>query len=148
MTQLLLLTRALEEEEHKELPSAMHTRRASTTFAGRFSQQVPNLPEPHVERGTGVLRRLSLSSGGLMKVFPVSIRVATTSQPTPQPADSSSFSPQSPPAVPPNSAVSPRVMPLGRDAKPRRSATVSEKPRRAPSPMGERMLKGHFDGFN
>jgi hypothetical protein len=22
------------------------------------------------------------------------------------------------------------------------------RPRRAPSPMGERILKGHFDGFN
>ncbi|KAG6374420.1 hypothetical protein JVT61DRAFT_4457 [Boletus reticuloceps] len=29
----------------------------------------------------------------------------------------------------------------------RRSATVVERPRRAPSPMGERILKGHFDGL-
>jgi len=118
------------EEDEKELPATTHARRASTAFAGRFNQPPLNLPEPQaqVERGTGLLRRLSLSSAGLMK-----------------PADQS-FSPSSPPGVPPNSAVSP----IGKrfDVKSRRSATISEKPRRAPSPMGERILKGHFDGFN
>ncbi|GLB40236.1 hypothetical protein LshimejAT787_0801070 [Lyophyllum shimeji] len=58
----------------------------------------------------------------------------------------------SPPSPPPNTAVSPtaKSVPFPRDTKPRRSATLNEgtKPRRAPSPMGERILKGHFDGFN
>lgn len=56
------------------------------------------------------------------------------------------------PSPPPNSAVS--SSPIMHDFLPkrkaRRSATVTEhtRPRRAPSPMGERILKGHFDGFN
>jgi len=59
---------------------------------------------------------------------------------------------RSPPNAPPNTAVSPtqNSLPFGRD-KPHRSATISAadgRPRRAPSPMGERILKGHFDGFN
>jgi hypothetical protein len=79
-----------------------------------------------VERGTALLRRLSLSSGSFAK-------------------------PQNEGPVPPNSAVSPTsTRPFRMDTKPRRSATVNEgaRPRRAPSPMGERILKGHFDGFN
>jgi len=125
----------LEEDEQKEPASAFHARRASTVVAGRFGQQPQNtLPDPHVERGAGLLRRLSLSSAAFGK-------------PDPQ-----SFSPASPPNAPPNSAVSPVAsnLPFPRDSKPRRSATISvtEKSRRAPSPMGERILKGHFDGFN
>jgi hypothetical protein len=86
--------------------------------------------EPHHERGVNVLRRLSL--GG--------IRKAATD--IPQPTS---------PLAPPNSAVS--SSPITTTAtqpnrKFRRSATVVERPHRAPSPMGERILKGHFDGFN
>lgn len=67
------------------------------------------------------------------------------------------------PATPPNTAVPntavdssngsqkmPNVNAQG--ARMRRSATVNVdgggRTRRAPSPMGERILKGHFDGFN
>lgn len=62
------------------------------------------------------------------------------------------------PVTPPNTAVSPSAdgakVPLvsPRGTRARRSATLSVdgggRPRRAPSPMGERILKGHFDGFN
>eukprot|EP00914_Ancora_sagittata_P000463 GHVO01001223.1.p1 GENE.GHVO01001223.1~~GHVO01001223.1.p1 ORF type:complete len:177 (-),score=6.95 GHVO01001223.1:278-808(-) len=112
-------------------PAAHHARRASMTVADRFSQ--PNntaaLPESHVERGAGLLRRLSLSTGASAFGKP-------------------SFN-QSPEA-PPNTAVSPTAqnLPFPRDAKHRRATTASARPRRAPSPMGERILKGHFDGFN
>ncbi|KAF8223859.1 hypothetical protein L208DRAFT_1425949 [Tricholoma matsutake] len=116
-------------EEEQEIPAATHARRASAVVAGRFAQsQTQPLPDPHVERGTAFLRRLSLSSGPFAK-------------PLNEGTD-----------PPPNSAVSPvSTSKLSlRDTKPRRSATVNEggKPRRAPSPMGERILKGHFDGFN
>jgi len=117
-----------DEETDKEIPVAAHARRASATVANRFSQPQTMLPDTHKERGTNLLRRLSLSSAAFK----------------PQ------FGPKSPPSPPPNTAVSPtaRGAPFG--TKPRRSATIAEsaKPRRAPSPMGERILKGHFDGFN
>ncbi|KAF8071760.1 hypothetical protein FPV67DRAFT_1447258 [Lyophyllum atratum] len=121
------------EEEEAEVPAAHHARRASTTVAGRFTQSQPTaLPDPQFERGSGLLRRLSLSTGAFAK---------TPGEGRP-----------SPPSPPPNTAVSPtpKSMPFSRDTKPRRSATINEgsKARRAPSPMGERILKGHFDGFN
>ncbi|KAJ7679117.1 hypothetical protein DFH06DRAFT_505397 [Mycena polygramma] len=118
------------EEDEKELPAVSHARRASTAVAGRFAQP-PNtaLPEGHSERGQGLLRRLSLSSAFM------------------NPSDGK----RSPPNAPPNTAVSPTQDSLPfRDTK-RRSATLSVpegRARRAPSPMGERILKGHFDGFN
>jgi len=112
-------------------PAAHHARRASVTVAERFNQSnnAPALPESHVERGAGLLRRLSLSTG----------------------APAYGKSSYSPPEVPPNTAVSPTAqnLPFPRDAKHRRATTNSGvPPRRAPSPMGERILKGHFDGFN
>ncbi|KAG6832785.1 hypothetical protein H0H92_009403 [Tricholoma furcatifolium] len=124
-----------EEDEEPEIPVAAHARRTSTVVAGRFSQpQTSPLPDPQLERGTGLLRRLSLSTGG------------------PAFAKSPPTQGRFPPSPPPNSAVSPTTnnMPFSQHARPRRSATINEgsKPRRAPSPMGERILKGHFDGFN
>ncbi|KAF9466594.1 hypothetical protein BDZ94DRAFT_1251310 [Collybia nuda] len=123
-------------EEEEEVPAALHARRASTVVAGRFTQPLTApLPESQSDRGTGLLRRLSLSNGAFAK--PHLDRIAR---------------PTSPPSPPPNSAVSPTLKnaPFSRESKPRRSATINEgvRPRRAPSPMGERILKGHFDGFN
>ncbi|ESK95319.1 hypothetical protein Moror_3918 [Moniliophthora roreri MCA 2997] len=126
-----------EEEEPVETHAARHARRASTTVADRFAQSGgTGVPDNQLERGTGLLRRLSLSTGP-----------PTFSRPPVQGSGS-------PPAAPPNSAVSPTAkgIPFSQQTttKPRRSATVTAdaKPRRAPSPMGERILKGHFDGFN
>ncbi|KAJ4477335.1 hypothetical protein J3R30DRAFT_3333995 [Lentinula aciculospora] len=127
-----------EEDEGNQKsipPAAHHARRASMTVADRFNQpnNVSGLPESHVERGAGLLRRLSLSTGA--------------------PAFGKPFSSASqyPPEAPPNTAVSPTAptLPYPRDAKHRRATTASSaRPHRAPSPMGERILKGHFDGFN
>ncbi|KAJ7745659.1 hypothetical protein B0H16DRAFT_1557752, partial [Mycena metata] len=119
-----------DEGDAREVPAASHARRASTAVAERFAQ-APNsaLPDSRNERGQGLLRRLSLSSNAFIA-----------------PTDGK----RSPPNAPPNTAVSPTQssLPFGRDnGKPRRAATLSAvdgRPRRAPSPMGERILKGHF----
>ncbi|KAG5647363.1 hypothetical protein DXG03_000431 [Asterophora parasitica] len=123
------------EEDEMEVPAAVHARRASTTVAGKFAHpHATSLPDPQMERGSGLLRRLSLSSGAFAK--------------------HNEMGRSGPPSPPPPSAASPTVknIPFAHTHahKPRRSATVNEgsKPRRAPSPMGERILKGHFDGFN
>ncbi|KAK7031234.1 hypothetical protein VNI00_013291 [Paramarasmius palmivorus] len=124
-----------EEEEPEQTHAARHARRASTTMSDRFMQPNGGVPDNQLERGTGLLRRLSLSTG------PPSFNRP------PMPGSGS------PPAAPPNSAVSPPAQGLPFSQAPtktRRSATLTAetKPRRAPSPMGERILKGHFDGFN
>ena len=62
----------LDEEPEPEVPVAAHARRASTAVAGRFLKN-PSIPEPHHERGTNTLRRLSLSS--FMKVSPPSLEL-------------------------------------------------------------------------
>ncbi|TFK40201.1 hypothetical protein BDQ12DRAFT_721664 [Crucibulum laeve] len=125
-----------DEEAEKEIPVAAHARRASTSVASRFAQlPTPSVPEPHLERGTALLRRLSLSSGAFSK--------SAFDTPTRS---------KSPPSPPPNTATSPVAKNMPFSNKPRRSATISAasagERRRAPSPMGERILKGHFDGFN
>jgi septal ring-binding cell division protein DamX len=121
--------------DEEEIPVAAHARRASATVAHRFSSQSPTVPllDAHTERGTNVLRRLSLSNAFVKPSIDPATRVV------------------SPPSPPPNTAVSPTCKTAPFTVKPHRSATISVdggKPRRAPSPMGERILKGHFDGFN
>ncbi|KAF8554465.1 hypothetical protein OG21DRAFT_1440316 [Imleria badia] len=122
----------VEDEPAEEyMQSAHHARQAST--AGRFQPQ-PTALEPHHERGVNVLRRLSLG-GHLGKAHTVG-DIPQSGIPR-SPPKSAGLNPPTMNAVQPN-------------RKPRRSATVTEnaRPRRAPSPMGERILKGHFDGFN
>ncbi|KAL4064450.1 hypothetical protein V8B97DRAFT_2017133 [Scleroderma yunnanense] len=120
------------EEAMEELPATAHARRSSVS--GRFAQQPPVTDGQH-ERGVNLLRRLSLGSA--------------LTKPPPVPNGRCPSPPR--PVPPPNTAVTSPVFPTlsvaGR--KPKRSATVTEtgRPRRPPSPMGERMLKGHFDGF-
>jgi len=133
-----------EDDTDTEVPVATHARRASTAATpGRFGQQqpIPAMADSQQNRGTGLLRRLSLGNA-LAKPPNLTGRVPSPPRP----------------ATPPNTAISPNgngakipsVSPRG--TRPRRSATLSVdgggKPRRAPSPMGERILKGHFDGFN
>jgi hypothetical protein len=52
---------ASEDEMDKKVPVAAHARRATTAVTGRFGPK-PNLPSSHHDRGTGMLRRLSLSN--------------------------------------------------------------------------------------
>jgi hypothetical protein len=142
-----------EDEEGQEIEvrsTSVHQRRATTGWAGTgriASQRVTPAPpviEAQHARGAGVLRRLSLG-GGLNSAF-----------------QGSANGPNSPtaPATPPPSAVTPPATPgFAADqnsadvrSRVRRSATLNVPPtnarHRAPSPMGERILKGHFDGFN
>jgi hypothetical protein len=147
----------LDEEFQAELPATAHARRASTTVAGRFAQQTQPtpLPDAHADRTTGILRRLSLSGPAFSRVSALSFlspapHCSNLPFPTPQPNMDSTPTP-SMPNPPPNSAVSPVAQNVPFERKPRRSATISSPDssrRRAPSPMGERILKGHFDGFN
>ncbi|EIM91379.1 uncharacterized protein STEHIDRAFT_144693 [Stereum hirsutum FP-91666 SS1] len=126
-------------------PSSMHARRASTAWGGNSrlpatpAQPAP-VPAQHSQhqRGVGVLRRLSLGGGFRPSGF------------------DRTGSPPSPSTPPPSTiATSPPVSlasPASGERRARRATTLAvrapEKPKRAPSPMGERILKGHFDGFN
>lgn len=124
-----------EEDPPEEFPATVHARRSGTT--GRFVTPSSVAPESQLDRGAGLLRRLSLGSA-LAK--PPNMD-HTRSQSPPRPA------------APPNSAITPTTasLPPFTVRRAKRSATVSidsGRQRRAPSPMGERILKGHFDGFN
>ncbi|KIK94375.1 hypothetical protein PAXRUDRAFT_143007 [Paxillus rubicundulus Ve08.2h10] len=120
------------EDDEEDAPATAYTRRGNTL--ARFN--TPALvPEVQHERGVNLLRRLSLGSV-LSKPQTNDIpRSRTPPQPRPQP----------------NSAVTGTPIDhLLTARRARRSATITEpgRQRRAPSPMGERILKGHFDGFN
>ena len=137
-----------DEETDKDLPVATHMRRASLNVSGRFGQAQTTgpIPDSQLERGTGFLRRLSLSSSNFSKVsnYTTLYRLPRISHPQPQ---NDNTSPRGP-SPPPNTAVSPRNT-SPQFSLPKRRSTVSDaKRRRSPSPMGERILKGHFDGFN
>lgn len=124
-------------EEGEEDPEAHTTkvhRRATTAWAGgdRFQQQPP-LPigDNRQERATGLLRRLSLSTP-FAKPPVVTTGFGTGDQN---------------PSAPPNTAYP--QSPTNVNNLPNRTLSPGRKPvKRAPSPMGERILKGHFDGFN
>ncbi|KAI0342685.1 hypothetical protein BDW22DRAFT_136514 [Trametopsis cervina] len=118
-------------------PSTKH-RRASTA-AWPSSPTSPTSPSSFAapqgpqqqDRAVGLLRRLSLGGAALKPPMPPT----RTLQPPPNT-----------PAV--ERGPSPPPTP-GR--KPRRANTLAagaQRPKRAPSPMGERILTGHFDGFN
>ncbi|KAI9574037.1 hypothetical protein HD554DRAFT_2054711 [Boletus coccyginus] len=135
-----------EDEPAEEItPPPRHTRRASPT--GRFQPQLPVL-EPHHERGAGVLRRLSLGSY-LAKVC-CSLCLHPSSSPDVSQPPAADIPQPGGPQSPPHSAPITNTMQPTRKLRVGRSATITEStyPRRAPSPMGERILKGHFDGFN
>ncbi|KAI0067282.1 hypothetical protein BV25DRAFT_1911936 [Artomyces pyxidatus] len=146
-----------EEAQDADAPSALHARRATTAWAGngRASQQqaspptnppVPDAQQIQRERGVGVLRRLSLSSGFKQPFLPGANRSNSPPRPSTPPSAVDSTIP----------IASART--VHRDLSPgsrrvRRATTMNvrsaeTKQRRAPSPMGERILKGHFDGFN
>lgn len=109
-----------------------HTRRGSwAQSAGAFTN--PAGPTTTNDRGTSVLRRLSLSSA---------FQRPQVNSPTM-------------PAAPPPSAVStsPNFVPtlgeprVGRKNRAGTLAVSDPSKKRGISPMGERLLKGHFDGF-
>jgi hypothetical protein len=136
-----------------------HARRAS--LAGRFPPSQPPLvpvAQPPSAPATGLLRRLSMGSSFASRVRSIlrDLRpcVELTShfadlqpQVAVQPVSAQTVHGESGTVPPPNSvSMSPTE---ARTTLPRpKQRRASEAPRRAPSPMGERILKGHFDGFN
>ncbi|EIW57690.1 uncharacterized protein TRAVEDRAFT_65420 [Trametes versicolor FP-101664 SS1] len=126
-----------DEEFEPEKPITRHGRSASTAWPAGDRYAAPAVPPVghQQDRAAGLLRRLSL--GGNM---------ARPQIPVPKPVNGSGQAPRSttPPGMKSPSAGSPM-------RKARRSNTMAAgtpRPPRAPSPMGERILKGHFDGFN
>lgn len=125
-----------EDDEAQDDPRSTHRRAStagwSTATASRFPQP-GSFAQPTPERGSGIMRRLSLSAGFTKPASP----------PSPTAPPSSAVSGAPPTGFPPTNNTAVRHA---------RRATLlgppEARPARAPSPMGERMLKGHFDGFN
>ncbi|GJE94603.1 hypothetical protein PsYK624_107730 [Phanerochaete sordida] len=97
----------------------------------------PPVQPAHGDRAAGLLRRLSLG-GTALRPPPPQIKTAIPMTPTDR--------------VPPNTPAVERPSPPSPiPRKARRANTLAPgtaRPKRAPSPMGERILTGHFDGFN
>ena len=65
----LVHTRLEDENGENMIPVTAHMRRTSNQLASRFTEpKTTALPEPHLERGAGFLRRLSLSNAPFAKV--------------------------------------------------------------------------------
>ncbi|KLO09732.1 hypothetical protein SCHPADRAFT_550705 [Schizopora paradoxa] len=123
-----------------EPPLVRHARRLSSTWsqssgaAVRFSAAAAATGSAAVsgvatggedDRGARLLRRLSLGTALNKPSMPPPSAPATDAPPLP-------LTPRTPTSA----------------KKMRRRTLAAEPPRRAPSPMGERILKGHFDGFS
>ncbi|KAG9104811.1 hypothetical protein FRC06_009281 [Ceratobasidium sp. 370] len=135
------------DDFHGEFPSSpprSHTRHGSISW-GTAPRIAGSELDNRIERGNGLLRRLSLGS-------------AFGSRPTP--AILSGSPPQNVAAPAPKlpaAPTAPREAPVARKPSPLRGnslglgglAPPAQDPikHRGISPMGERMLKGHFDGF-
>jgi len=113
-----------------------HARRGSWAQAGFGTGNTANVNIPN-DRGTGILRRLSLSSAFQRpSVTTPNLHHQGTSPPPPSAVAS--------PGVPTIAEPIPRI------GRKHRAATMGVKDspkKRGISPMGERLLKGHFDGF-
>jgi len=121
-------------------PSPTHGRRASNgwSIAPKFGTG------PADERGHGVIRRLSLGAFA-SKSPPSSFNQPPASAPLTAPRG------RSPPGMGLGlEGVAEREPPAIRQPVPRKRRSTMEPDqgkKRSVSPMGERMLKGHFDGF-
>jgi hypothetical protein len=128
-------------DEDAEPPAARHARRASMTG----SRLAPAFSPPQQERGANVLRRLSLGGTfGRAGASPVAEKPAASPPRAVQPA----LIVAGPPVVSPPSPKRRRGTMPAFDEAAAPAPTTSPRPRRAPSPMGERILKGHFDSFH
>ncbi|EPQ54235.1 hypothetical protein GLOTRDRAFT_139571 [Gloeophyllum trabeum ATCC 11539] len=148
---------AFASRDRDATPTPTHARRASTAYAGgRFSQQSSSFVAPSPQaapdsRGAGLLRRLSLSGAFARPPIPGPTSPSANVHVPPP-------TPMSPSAAPPSSFAAEPVSNMSSVPNPPASSSPRRKPRsatvntgsirRAPSPMGERILKGHFDGFN
>jgi len=117
-----------DTQESGTAPTHKIHRRATTSWtAASPPQQMNQLAGDRQERASGLLRRLSLST--------------SFSRPPGYGGNDQL------PAAPPNTAF-PNSPTNGNTPLNRCNSPPRKPVRRAPSPMGERILKGHFDGFN
>ncbi|KAI8980029.1 hypothetical protein BD414DRAFT_421041 [Trametes punicea] len=132
-----------EEVFEADKSPARHARSASTAWPAtdRFpvSPVAPSTLPAQQDRAAGLLRRLSL--GGSMTRPQLPVQKPVMNGP-----------PQAPRSTtPPGMSSNPAGAQSPTPRKARRANTMApgtQRPPRAPSPMGERILKGHFDGFN
>ncbi|CAE6475814.1 unnamed protein product [Rhizoctonia solani] len=115
------------DDFHGEFPSSPPRSHTRHTSIGSWSRPVD------MERGQGILRRLSIGS-------------AFTSRPSPAVMNSSPPQIHQPTPAPRDSPVLRKPSPLRGNGN-SLGLQVQEPVKRGISPMGERMLKGHFDGF-
>jgi len=125
-----------------------HTRRASASWTQTGATPGPPvLQSPTKDRGSGVLRRLSLSTQFQRPTFNNNNN-SPSSVPPPPPPSAVTLSPARSFAAP---APKPPTPPTnGKNQPLRRAATLAVSDpvkKRGISPMGERLLKGQFDGF-
>ncbi|KAI0636059.1 hypothetical protein C8Q77DRAFT_611582 [Trametes polyzona] len=121
-----------DEDYESEKAASRHARSASNAAWPSGDRFVAPPVGHQQDRAAGLLRRLSLG-GNITRI------------PAPKPVNGSAQAPRSttPPGLKSSAGTPTR--------KTRRSNTMAAgtpRPPRAPSPMGERILKGHFDGFN
>lgn len=142
-------------------PKRGHARSVSNTAWPVTERVSPPAAQPPAhpkqeDRAAGLLRRLSLG-GTALRVSTLShnatLCVLTPLAQPQVPQIKTSISTAAPgERVPPNTPAVERQQPLSSTPrKSRRANTLAPgtpRPKRAPSPMGERILKGHFDGFN
>jgi hypothetical protein len=138
------------DDEEAEHATSRHARRASMNAGSRFVPPMnPSaLAGSTQERGANVLRRLSL--GGTFG----RANVAPPQPPSPPRGRDRTVEPPVISAGPP--VVGTPVKRRGTlpgftgnaESAPARANVSPPRVRRAPSPMGERMLKGHFDSFH
>ncbi|RDX57124.1 hypothetical protein OH76DRAFT_1476580 [Lentinus brumalis] len=131
-------------EADKSIPRNGHARRASTATwptQDRFAQPPVSPAAPvsghQQDRAAGLLRRLSLGGNNLPRP-PV---------PVVKPANGTANAQRS--TTPPGmKSAGAAAIPTRKARRSNTMAAGTPRPPRAPSPMGERILKGHFDGFN
>jgi hypothetical protein len=137
------------DDFHGELPASpprSHTRHLSISW-GSAPRVAASEMDNRIERGNGLLRRLSLGSAFASRPNPSTLTGSSPPQTVVAPTPKM-------PAAP----TAPRESPVVRKPSPLRGTNSlglgglapAQDPikHRGVSPMGERMLKGHFDGFN
>ncbi|KAI0950785.1 hypothetical protein AcW1_007999 [Taiwanofungus camphoratus] len=132
-----------DEAPGDEKPVTRHARRASAAWAGSERPAHPPIPVPsdQQDRAAGLFRRLSLG-GALTRPQPPMLKPVSGA------IGANAAAQVKRSGTPPNMSAIPSAETPRRQRRSNTVATDASRPPRAPSPMGERILKGHFDGFN
>ncbi|QRV90040.1 hypothetical protein RhiJN_18058 [Ceratobasidium sp. AG-Ba] len=135
------------DDFHGELPASpprSHTRHGSISW-GTAPRVAGSEMDTRIERGNGLLRRLSLGSAFASRPNPSMLTGSppqNVAAPTPK-MPAAPMAPREAPVVRKPSPLRGNSLGLGGLAPPAQDPVKH----RGVSPMGERMLKGHFDGF-